>query len=227
MNIKKLPALILTAILFVSCFSACAPKETSSASSHIHTQSEHTHDEDTTSGTASENQSEDKNTSSKANAGVQRPDKAGSDEDNQTDKATELSDEGHVTSQKLFEDIEKISPKSVKFFRVKNTTYASTSYVAYDTLSKNLNPFNTIKDKNTIQHLKDALEYLTWTPKKFTANTMPSIVIYFDDKIHLNIESEVNGVYWMSLNADYGKVYYVVPENVYENVMAFCYELEK
>ena len=223
MKTKRLSALILAAMLILST-AACAPKEPVSASSHIHTESEHEHDHDTNSATASQKTDSEKNTSSKI-TGVQRPNK--NDNDTQVDNIPDLSDDGLSTSKKLFEDLEKLNTKALHMFRVKGTTYASTSYVAFDVLNKNLDAFNVIKDTDTIQHLKDALEYSTWTPKKHTVGSTPNIVIYFDDKIHLNIEGKVNDVYWMSLNSDYGNVYYVVPENVHENVMAFCYELEK
>ena len=226
MNIKKLFAFILVIALALASFTACAPKEAVSSGSGVHTESEHNHDHGEND-TASKNNSSNKNTSSKINTGLQRPDRFTKEETEAIGKLPELSDQGKTTSKKLFEDIEKINPKAVTFFRVKNTTFASSSYVTFEALNKNLDAFNIIKDKTTIQHLKDALEYSTWNAKKFTSGSTPNIVIYFDDKIHLNIENQIDGVYWMSLNADYGKVYYAVPQNVYENVMAFCYELEK
>ena len=226
MNIKKLFAFILLIALALSSFTACAPKETASNGSGVHTESEHNHDHDHDN-TASKNNSSNKDTSSKISAGLQRPDRFTKEETEAIEKLPELSTQGQSTSKKLLADLEKINPKALTFFKVKNTTFASTSYVAFETLDKNLNSYKTIKDKDTIRHLIDALEYVTWNARKYTSNTVPSIVIYLDDKIHLNIENSIDGVYWMSLNADYGKVYYAVPKNVYENVMAFCYELEK
>ena len=225
MNTKKLLALVMAALMIIMGLCACSSSDDGSSSSYINTESEHNHDH----GNGNTNGGGDKNnTSSNANAGLQRPDKPNkTPEEIKVEKLPELSEQGVTVSKQLLADLEKNSPKVLSFFKVKNTTYASTSYVAFETLDKNLNSFKTIKDKTTIQNLKDALEYQTWTAKKFTANTAPNIVIYFDDKLHLNIEGEVDGVYWMSLNASYGKVYYVVPENVYNNTMTFCYELEK
>ena len=78
-----------------------------------------------------------------------------------------------------------------------------------------------LQNEQEIRDFKVSLSLSTWTPKKFTAKTLPSTVIYFDKNFHLNIEEKVDGAYWLSLNASYGKVYYIVPEAVYNYVVEF------
>ena len=107
------------------------------------------------------------------------------------------------------------------FFNVKSTNYASTSYISYKLLYSKLDYYKELRDTQEIRDFKQSLCLYAWTAKKFTAKTNPSIVIYFDDDYHLNVEGEVDGAFWLSLNAPYGKVYYIVPEAVYNYVVAF------
>ncbi len=227
MNIKRLFALIISAMLIVSCFCACSPKDTAKTSSHIHTESEHNHDHvqgsDKTQNTTSKkpsNQS-DKNTSSKAQIGIGRPIATGKDKDVNFDKYAELPREGKNVSAKLFNEFDARDHEALYFYNVKSTTYASTSYVAFDFLNRKLDFYKENRNEQEIRDFKMSLSLSTWTPKKFTAKTTPSTVIYFDDDFHLNIEEKVDGAYWLSLNASYGKVYYIVPKAVYEYVVAF------
>lgn len=225
MNIKRLFALTISVALILSCLCACAPKETSSASSHIHTESEHDHEHDnqnvhnTTSKKPSNNA--DKNTSSKIQIGIGRPVASGKDKDVNFDKYAELPREGKNVSAKLFEEFDARDHDALYFYNVKSTTYASTSYVAFNFLNRKLDFYKENRNEQEIRDFKMSLSLNTWTPKKFTAKTTPSTVIYFDDDFHLNIEEKVDGAYWLSLNASYGKVYYIVPKAVYEYVVAF------
>lgn len=230
MNIKRLFALIISAALILGCLCACAPKETDLASSHISAENEHSHEHtqssDKTQNTASKKPSNknDKNTSSIVQVGIKRPIATKRDENVDFNKYEELPSYSITVSERLFEDVDRYDNMCLYFYNVKNTNYASTSYIAYDVFETKLGHYKEFRDERGIRDFKVALSLYTWAPKKFTAKTAPSIAIYFDDDFHLNVEGEVDGAFWLSLNASYGKVYYIVPEAVYDYVVEFCRE---
>lgn len=227
MNIRRIFSLIILVVFAHSCLCACAPKDVALASSHVHTESEHNHEHTQSSGktqnTSSKKSSDnsDKNVSSKAQVGISRPLASKRDDNVDYDKYTELSDQGINVSTKLFEELDARDNEALYFYNVKGTTYASTSYVSYTLLNGKLDYYKEIRNEQEIRDFKIALSLSTWTPKKFTAKTSPSTVIYFDDDFHLNIEENVDGAFWLSINAPYGKVYYIVPEAVYNYVVEF------
>lgn len=209
--------------------SSCNTNDVASSSSHIHTDSEYNHIQEgnKTQNTSSKkspnkNDKDDGNDSSNKNIGINRPVVSGRDENVDYDNYIELPSQGKSVSERLFDDLEQYDNKHMYFFNVKNTTYASTSYVSYEILKDNLRHYKEISDEQEIRDFKQSLFLYAWTAKKFTASTTPRTVIYFDDDYHLNVEGKIDDAYWLSLNAKYGKVYYIVPEAVYKYVVEYC-----
>lgn len=217
----------MSALIVAASLSACAPSPESSSGSHVHTESEHSHDhtqnDDKTQNNPSKKPSNknENNTSSKVSVGIQRPIASGKDKNVDYNKYAELPEYSKTISDRLFSDLENKDHIVMYFYNVKSTTFGSTSYVDFDVLEGKLGHHKDVRDVQEISDFKIALSLHTWTPKKFTARTTPSVVIYFDKDLHLNLEGKVDGAYWLSLNASYGKVYYIVPESVHKYIETY------
>lgn len=86
-------------------------------------------------------------------------------------------------------------------------------------------PTKTINNENEIKKFISELQIEKWTPKRHIAKSYSKALIYVSEDMHINLEGQQNGLSWMSINSEgYINIYYVVPNEVYQNVLAYFKE---
>ncbi|MEE1279850.1 MAG: hypothetical protein UHH95_03340 [Oscillospiraceae bacterium] len=228
MKLKRLTFLITAlTLLILSC--SCSKKpdaEVSSLSTTHETVSQISgNDADNSSSSNKETSSAKTNTSSRiATVSRKEPQRTPS---TTSYNITELPEAGKKVSLALIELLETTEPREVRFYSVKNTNYASKSYVPLKTVSKGIKYYQNIVGSDAIFYFKDKLEINTWESKKYTSQTLPQLSIYFDDTLHVNLELQNDKVSWVSIASPLGKAYYIVPEKVYNNIWEYYYTIDK
>ncbi len=140
---------------------------------------------------------------------------------------TALPEAGKKVSLALIELLETTEPRELRFYNVKNTNYASKSYVPLKTVSKGISYYGSVVNSELISQFKDILAFQSWKSKKYTSQTLPQLSIYFDDTLHVNLELQNDKVSWVSIASPHGKAYYTVPEKVYNNIWQYYYDIDK
>lgn len=75
-----------------------------------------------------------------------------------------------------------------------------------------------ITDVKEITSLKESLKIGQWQVDTLKTSSMPKVFIYFDDDLHVNLEAQVDKS-WMSINSPSGNAFYLVPNEVYNNLL--------
>lgn len=127
----------------------------------------------------------------------------------------------------LLDELETATPRELRFYSVKNTVFASTSYVPLDTVSEIIKHYESTASFDDIMSFKDNLMLSKWEAKKFNLHTQPSLAIYFSESLHMNLEFQSKDVSWISICSPIGKSYYVVPEDVYIDILDFYHNIDQ
>ena len=76
-------------------------------------------------------------------------------------------------------------------------------------------PFARKTGEKEIQQFRDSLKLQKWEAKRFSVKSLPGMMIYFDKNLHVNLETEHEGIFWMSVHSPQGSAYFSVPSSVY------------
>ena len=132
----------------------------------------------------------------------------------------DLNSEGIERADRLMNELKNTEIEIIRFYSTKGTNLAGTGFQKFSERAKNQQPVNVIDGRNNIQKFLESLKLEEWIPKKFNVRSLPKAIIYLSENLHINLETQQGGFSWMSINfAEYANVYFVVPNDVYENVL--------
>lgn len=139
-----------------------------------------------------------------------------------TTQPKDFSEQNQILDEQLIKTLKDKNASKLTFFNVQNKL----SFNGYEPIS-NVSKFEPIKptkeitDSEAIQKFKNELQLDKWQRKRFNVKSMPVAIIYFDDNLHINLETQYNGISWMSINSPQGYIYYTVPNEVYDAVSEY------
>lgn len=138
-------------------------------------------------------------------------------EENESNANDELSSEARALAQRLLEQVQKAQPAELIFYDVRDTPAAVSGYRSIEAISKfvDVQPFARKTGEKEIQQFRDSLKLQKWEAKRFSVKSLPGMMIYFDKNLHVNLETEHEGIFWMSVHSPQGSAYFSVPSSVY------------
>ncbi len=128
-------------------------------------------------------------------------------------------------SKRLIDLATNTEVRELRFYNVKNTGYATKSYILRQVLSEGVTFYKDTGNKDTISYFIQDMQFDLWKEKKYNGDMPPSYIMYFDQSFHINLEEEDGKIYWMSISSSFGKSYYTVPKAVYELILSICLDV--
>ena len=134
----------------------------------------------------------------------------------------DLTSEGIERAEKLMNELKNTDTDIIRFYNVEGTGLRRVGFQRLYEVAGKIQPDKTINDSNEIKKFIGEIELEKWNPKRFNVRSLPKAIIYLSENLHVNLEVQHQGISWMSINsAEYANVYFVVPNDVYENVLKY------
>ncbi len=135
----------------------------------------------------------------------------------------DLTSEGMERADRLMNKVKNTDTDIIRFYDAKGTGLRGVGFQRFDEVAVKLQPDKTINDSNEIKKFIAELRLEKWTPKRFNLRSLAEAVIYISQDLHINLEAQHQGISWMSINsAESTNVYFVVPNDVYQNLLEYC-----
>lgn len=137
----------------------------------------------------------------------------------------DISLEGKQRADNLMKELKNTDTDIIRFYNAEGTGLRRVGFQRFIECAEKKQPNHTISDLIEIKEFITELKLEKWTPKRFSLKSLPKAVIYISKDLHINLEAQSQGISWMSINSAENKnVYFVVPNDVYKNMLAYFKE---